>query len=171
MRAAINRMLELVHSEKVAPASTPLQEPPSQAKAPELPADDKGTLSVHEVGGVVVVNLTGGRVGWEGTIRLARRVQELLAAAHKKFLLIFAPSDVWSAAASIRALLDCHKLVEKHGGQLKLIVRNQQVSQGLEATKLSKSFEIYASESEALASFSPADASAASAFPGESDLR
>ena len=111
-------------------------------------------MTLRDAGDVAVFEFSGAFVSRDLCVPLPTRIQELLAAHRRKFLLVWLPSAIWSEE-TCAALLTSRKLIQDHSGELKLIVHSQQVKDVLQATRMAPILDTYSSEAEALAGFSP----------------
>src|SRR5439155_261222 len=98
---------------------------------------------------VVILDLSGRITMGEGTLILRDRIQKLLAAGDRKFLLNLADVD-YIDSSGLGELVTSFTTVRNHGGQLKLLNLTRRVQDLLQITKLLTVFEVFNNEAEAL---------------------
>jgi anti-sigma B factor antagonist len=110
------------------------------------------TISEHDTGSVVVLNVTGKLMGSENYSELSKKVTELIERGHALFVLNL--TDVANAdSTGIGELIVCLKRVKEKGGELKLANPSQKLESLLRITNLERIFDIHPSERSALRSF------------------
>jgi anti-sigma B factor antagonist len=114
------------------------------------------TITVRPVGGVVILDLAGKiRLG-EGNLDLHRTLRSLVDENKRQILLNLA--NVSSIDSSgLGELVSGYATLERNGGELKLLNLTERVTELLSITKLLTVFDVYDSESAALASYRPSD--------------
>jgi anti-sigma B factor antagonist len=98
---------------------------------------------------VVILDLSGRITMGEGTVVLRDRIQKLLSAGDRKFLLNVADVD-YIDSSGLGELVTSFTTVRNHGGELKLLNLTRRVQDLLQITKLLTVFESFDSEAEAL---------------------
>jgi anti-sigma B factor antagonist len=110
------------------------------------------TISEHDAGNVVILNVTGKLMGSENYNALSKKVTELIEQGHALFVLNL--NDVANAdSTGIGELIVCLKRVKEKGGELKLASPSQKLESLLRITNLERIFDIHPSERSALRSF------------------
>ena len=96
-------------------------------------------IRTHEIGGVMVVDISGRLSILDRQIREA--VQHLLKAGHRQFILKM--SDVsFIDSCGLGELVSIYSSVRNSGGNVRLLAPSQRVRQLLNTTKLDTIFEI-----------------------------
>ena len=98
---------------------------------------------------VVILDLSGRITMGEGTVILRDRIQRLLSAGDRKFLLNLADVD-YIDSSGLGELVTAFTTVRNKEGELKLLNLTRRVQDLLQITKLLTVFEAFDSESEAL---------------------
>ena len=108
--------------------------------------------SVREVQGVSVLDLKGKITIGSGDIQLRETINKLVEEGKKNILINM--RDVTTIDSSgIGELVGCYTSVTNKGGKLKLLHLPPKISDVLTVTQLITVFDVYESESEAIASF------------------
>jgi len=106
-------------------------------------------LKPRRLDDVIILDLSGRITIGEGTVILRDRIQKLLSAGDRKFLLNL--EDVnYIDSSGLGELVTTFTTVRNHGGQLKLLNLTRRVQDLLQITKLLTVFESFNSEAEAL---------------------
>ena len=111
-------------------------------------------LNIYErvVDDVTILDLNGDIIYGQGNITLRIAIRRLLNKGNKKILLNF--SGVKNADSSgISELASAFIAANREGGQLKLLNLTQKIQYLLEITKLTRVFDIYKNEADAIDSF------------------
>ena len=106
-------------------------------------------LNPRRLDDVVILDLSGRITMGEGTLILRDRIQKLLAAGDRKFLLNLADVD-YIDSSGLGELVTSFTTVRNHDGQLKLLNLTRRVQDLLQITKLLTVFEVFNNETEAL---------------------
>jgi anti-sigma B factor antagonist len=106
-------------------------------------------LNPRRLDDVVILDLSGRITMGEGTVILRDRIQKLLAAGDRKFLLNLADVD-YIDSSGLGELVSSFTTVRNQQGQLKLLNLTRRVQDLLQITKLLTVFEVFNSEAEAL---------------------
>jgi len=110
-------------------------------------------LRTREVGGVIVVDLSGQITLGEASAALRDEVRDQVTHGHPKILLNLA--DVtYIDSAGLGELTGSYTSVKNRGGQLKLLSLTKRVHDLMQITKLYTVFDVYDDEKKAIASFS-----------------
>jgi anti-sigma B factor antagonist len=109
-------------------------------------------LNQREVDGVTVVALDGRIVLGEESNALREKVKSLIAAGKKKIVLNMA-NVTFIDSAGLGTLVAAHHSAKTQGASLKLCHLGSKFQEVLQITKLLTVFDVYNSESEAVASF------------------
>jgi anti-sigma B factor antagonist len=108
--------------------------------------------SVRESGGVSIIDLKGKITIGSGDIQLRETINRLLEEGKKNILINM--QDVTTIDSSgIGELVGCYTSVTNKGGKLKLLHLPPKINDVLTVTQLITVFDVYESESEALASY------------------
>jgi anti-sigma B factor antagonist len=106
-------------------------------------------LNARRLDDVVILDLSGRITMGEGTLMLRERIQKLLQAGDRKFLLNLADVD-YIDSSGLGELVSSFTAVRNNGGLLKLLSLTKRVQDLLQITKLLTVFEVFNSEAEAL---------------------
>jgi anti-sigma B factor antagonist len=106
-------------------------------------------LNPRRLDDVVIMDLSGRITIGEGTLILRDRIQKLLDAGDRKFLLNLTDVD-YIDSSGLGELVTSFTTVRNHGGELKLLNLTKRVQDLLQITKLLTVFEVFNSEAEAL---------------------
>jgi anti-sigma B factor antagonist len=106
-------------------------------------------LNPRRLDDVVILDLSGRITMGEGTLILRDRIQKLLAAGDRKFLLNLADVD-YIDSSGLGELVTSFTTVRNQEGQLKLLNLTRRVQDLLQITKLLTVFEVFNDEAEAL---------------------
>lgn len=109
-------------------------------------------ISERQVGNVTILDMDGKITIGEGSVALRTAIRRLLEEGKKKILLNLANVG-YIDSSGIGELVSSYTAINKEGGQLKLLNLTQKLQDLLTITKLLTVFDVYDSESEALASF------------------
>lgn len=109
-------------------------------------------ISERQVGNVTILDMDGKITIGEGSVALRTAIRRLLEEGKKKILLNLAHVG-YIDSSGIGELVSSYTAINKEGGQLKLLNLTQKLQDLLTITKLLTVFDVYDSESEALASF------------------
>ena len=110
-------------------------------------------IEKRTVGGIQVLDCSGKITLGEGTMTVRNTVMDLLKAGEKKLVLNLADVN-YIDSSGIGELVRTYITVSSGGGQLKLLNLTKKIQELLQITKLLTVFQVYDSESAALASFS-----------------
>jgi len=110
-------------------------------------------ISTRKTASVIVIDVDGKMVLGEGDVEIKKTVDQLLEKGNKKFLLNLAKVP-YIDSSGLGEIIRCFTTLRKAGGQFKLLSPNQRILDLLTITKLLDVFDIYDSESTAVASFS-----------------
>ncbi len=108
-------------------------------------------LKPRRLDDVVILDLGGRITIGEGTIILREKIQKMLDAGDRKFLLNLADVD-YIDSSGLGELVTSFTTVRNLSGQLKLLNLTRRVQDLLQITKLLTVFESFTSEAEALKS-------------------
>jgi len=111
------------------------------------------TLSVRQVGDVSVVDMAGRVTLSEGSSVLCDTLHDLAAKGHNKILVNLGEVSYLDSSAIGELVSGC-TLVEKHGGQLKLLRVTTRVRNLFLITKSYTIFDVHEDETAAIRSFS-----------------
>jgi anti-sigma B factor antagonist len=103
-------------------------------------------------GDVRIIKITGRLDPGDGLDRLFEMVQKFVEEEEIEYLLDLR-SVTYISSTGVGSLIKCYRSVLKQKGHVKLLSPSQSVRNILAISKLDGVFEIYSSESEALASF------------------
>jgi anti-sigma B factor antagonist len=106
-------------------------------------------LNARRLDDVVILDLSGRITMGEGTLILRERIQKLLQAGDRKFLLNLADVD-YIDSSGLGELVSSFTAVRNSGGLLKLLNLTKRVQDLLQITKLLTVFEVFNNEAEAL---------------------
>jgi len=106
-------------------------------------------LNARRLDDVVILDLSGRITMGEGTLILRERIQRLLQAGDRKFLLNLADVD-YIDSSGLGELVSSFTTVRNQGGLLKLLSLTKRVQDLLQITKLLTVFEVFNNEAEAL---------------------
>ena len=110
-------------------------------------------ISTRKTASVIVIDVDGKMVLGEGDVEIKKTVDQLLGKGNKKFLLNLAKVP-YIDSSGLGEIIRCFTTLRKAGGQFKLLSPNRRILDLLTITKLLDVFDIYDSESTAVASFS-----------------
>ena len=109
-------------------------------------------MRTREVGGVIVVDLSGQITLGEASAALRDEVRDQVNHGHQKILLNL--GDVtYIDSAGLGELTGSYTSVKNKGGQLKLLSLTKRVSDLMQITKLYTVFDVFDDEKKAIASF------------------
>ena len=108
--------------------------------------------SVREVRGVEVLDLKGKITIGSGDVQLRETINKLVEDG-KKHILINMKDVTTIDSSGIGELVGCYTSVTNKGGRLKLLHLPPKISDVLTVTQLITVFDVYESESEAVASY------------------
>jgi anti-sigma B factor antagonist len=111
-------------------------------------------LNIYErqVDDVTILDLNGDIIFGQGNVTLRIAIRRLLNKGNKKILLNFSGVKL-ADSSGIGELASAFIAADREGGQLKLLNLTQKIQYLLEITKLSRVFDIYKNEAEAIESF------------------
>jgi anti-sigma B factor antagonist len=109
-------------------------------------------ISERQAGDVTILDLEGKVTIGEGSVALRSAIRRLLGEGKNKILLNLG-SVGYIDSSGIGELVSSFTAVNKEGGSLKLLNLTQKIQDLLAITKLLTVFDVYDSESDALASF------------------
>src|SRR5947209_11555530 len=109
-------------------------------------------LNPRRLDDVVILDLSGRITMGEGTLVLRDRIQKLLTAGDRKFLLNLADVD-YIDSSGLGELVTSFTTVRNQGGQLKLLNLTRRVHDLLQITKLLTVFDVHEDEAKAISSF------------------
>lgn len=109
-------------------------------------------ISERQAGDVTILDLGGKITIGEGSVALRSAIRRLLGEGKHKLLLNLG-SVGYIDSSGIGELVSSFTAVNKEGGTLKLLNLTQKIQDLLAITKLLTVFDVFESESEALASF------------------
>ncbi len=110
------------------------------------------TITQRQLDDVVMLDLAGRITIGEGTIILRERIQKMLDAGDKKFLLSLADVD-YIDSSGLGELVSSFTRVKNQEGELKLLALTRRVRDLMQITKLLTVFDVYDDEAEAINSF------------------
>jgi anti-sigma B factor antagonist len=108
--------------------------------------------SVREVRGVSILDLKGKITIGSGDVQLRETINKLVEDG-KKHILINMQEVTTIDSSGIGELVGCYTSVTHKGGKLKLLHLPPKISDVLTVTQLITVFDVYESESEAIASY------------------
>ncbi|MBI4462251.1 MAG: STAS domain-containing protein [Acidobacteria bacterium] len=109
-------------------------------------------VSKRDVGGVVVLDLSGRITLGEPSAHLRETLRQLLGQGQKKILLNLA-EVAYIDSSGLGELVSGFTTVKNQGGQLKLLNLTKKVNDLLQVTKLYTVFEVHDNEASAVQSF------------------
>jgi anti-sigma B factor antagonist len=110
-------------------------------------------IEKRTVGGVQILDCSGKITLGEGTIAVRNAVMDTMKEGGTKMILNLADVN-YIDSSGIGELVRTYITVSSSGGQLKLLNLTKKIQELLQITKLLTVFQVYESESAALASFS-----------------
>ncbi len=110
------------------------------------------TITQRQLDDVVMLDLAGRITIGEGTIILRERIQKMLNAGDKKFLLSLADVD-YIDSSGLGELVSSFTKVKNQDGDLKLLQLTRRVRDLMQITKLLTVFDVYDDEAAAINSF------------------
>jgi len=110
------------------------------------------TITQRQLDDVVMLDLAGRITIGEGTIILRERIQKMLNAGDKQFLLSLADVD-YIDSSGLGELVSSFTKVKNQDGDLKLLQLTRRVRDLMQITKLLTVFDVYDDEAEAINSF------------------
>ncbi len=110
-------------------------------------------IEKRAIGDVHILDCSGKITLGEGTMAVRNTVMDVLKDGHKKMILNLADVN-YIDSSGIGELVRTYITVSSSGGQLKLLNLTKKIQELLQITKLLTVFQVYDSESAALASFS-----------------
>ena len=109
-------------------------------------------ISERPSGDVTILDMDGKITIGEGSVALRTAIRRLLEEGKKKILLNLARVS-YIDSSGIGELVSSYTAINKDGGELKLLNLTQKLQDLLTITKLLTVFDVYESETEALASY------------------
>ena len=110
------------------------------------------TITQRQLDDVVMLDLAGRIAIGEGTVILRERIQKMLNAGDRKFLLRLADVD-YIDSSGLGELVSSFTKVKNQDGDLKLLQLTRRVRDLMQITKLLTVFDVYDDEAEAINSF------------------
>ena len=110
------------------------------------------TITQRQLDDVVMLDLTGRITIGEGTVILRERIQKMLNAGDRKFLLRLADVD-YIDSSGLGELVSSFTKVKNQDGDLKLLQLTRRMRDLMQITKLLTVFDVYDDEAEAINSF------------------
>ena len=110
------------------------------------------TITQRQLDDVVMLDLTGRITIGEGTVILRERIQKMLNAGDRKFLLSLADVD-YIDSSGLGELVSSFTKVKNQDGDLKLLQLTRRMRDLMQITKLLTVFDVYDDEAEAINSF------------------
>lgn len=110
------------------------------------------TIAERQSGDVTILDMDGKITIGEGSVALRSAVRRLLEENKKKILLNLAKVG-YIDSSGIGELVSSYTAINKDNGELKLLNLTQKLQDLLTITKLLTVFDVYESETDALASF------------------
>jgi anti-sigma B factor antagonist len=107
----------------------------------------------RQAGDVTVLDLEGKITIGEGSVSLRSAIRRLLEEGKKKILLNLAGVSYVDSSGIGELVASYTSVVNKEGGQLKLLKLTQKIQDLLAITKLLTVFDVYEEETSALSSF------------------
>lgn len=108
-------------------------------------------IKQKEVDGITVLELSGEMYGGPDNVKLVDTISELIS--DKKLDLVINLAKVkWISSTGLGILVSARSRYAKEGGVIKLCNPNDRVLGILQVTRLNLIFDVYGSESEAIAS-------------------
>jgi len=109
-------------------------------------------LDLRESKGVTILDITGRVIAGGGDQMLQEAIDTLVAAGRTRIVVNLSGVD-FIDSAGMGELVASHRMVERFGGQLKILKPHSRVETSLATAKLLPVFEIFDDESEAIDSF------------------
>jgi anti-sigma B factor antagonist len=109
-------------------------------------------ISERQAGDITVLDMSGKITIGEGSVALRTAIRRLLEEGKKRILLNLAGVG-YIDSSGIGELVSSYTAIGKDGGQLKLLHLTEKLRDLLTITKLLTVFDVYETESEALASY------------------
>ena len=106
-------------------------------------------LNPRRLDDITILDLSGRITIGEGTLILRDRIQKLLGAGERKFLVNLADVD-YIDSSGLGELVSSFTTVRNQGGELKLLNLTRRVQDLLQITKLLTVFEVFNNEAAAL---------------------
>jgi anti-sigma B factor antagonist len=116
-------------------------------------ASGRMKIAARQIGEISVVDVQGVVTVGEGNIMFRRVVTGLLEGGSKRILLNLRGVE-YVDSSGLGELVQTHTVLQRQGGQLKIVNPNQKVQDLLKATGLHKVFDVYKDEESAIQSFS-----------------
>ena len=110
------------------------------------------TINQRRLDDVVALDLAGRITIGEGSVMLRQRIQKMLNAGDKKFLLNLADVD-YIDSSGLGELVSSFTKVKNQEGELKILALTRRVRDLMQITKLLTVFDVYDDEAEAIKSF------------------
>jgi anti-sigma B factor antagonist len=110
-------------------------------------------IEKRTVGDVLILDCSGKITLGEGTMAIRNTVMDLLKDGEKKIVMNLADVN-YIDSSGIGELVRTYITVSSGGGQMKLLSLTKKIQELLQITKLLTVFQVYDSESAAVASFS-----------------
>ena len=110
------------------------------------------TINQRRLDDVVALDLAGRITIGEGSVMLRQRIQKMLNAGDKKFLLNLADVD-YIDSSGLGELVSSFTRVKNQEGELKILALTRRVRDLMQITKLLTVFDVYDDEAEAIKSF------------------
>jgi anti-sigma B factor antagonist len=107
---------------------------------------------MHEVNGVIVIELSGRITLGDGSVLLRDQIREELAKGKEQILLNLADVS-YMDSSGLGELISAYTSVKNRGGEVKLLNLTRRVRDLTEIVKLYTVFDIYDDEASAVASF------------------
>ena len=111
------------------------------------------SIGVHRVGDVAIIDLSGKFTLTDAPGRIRDTVAGVLESGARNILLNLAEVTLMDSAAGIGELVISYTRTLRHGGRLKLLNANKNISHILQLTRLDTIFEMYENEDAAVGSF------------------
>jgi anti-sigma B factor antagonist len=111
---------------------------------------------VHEINGVIVIDLSGRITLGDGSVLLRDQIREELAKGNKQILLNLADVS-YMDSSGLGELISAYTSVKNRGGEVKLLKLTRRVRDLMEIVKLYTVFDIYDDEASGIASFTNED--------------
>lgn len=112
--------------------------------------------TVHEINGVIVIDLSGRITLGDGSVLLRDQIREELAKGNKQILLNLADVS-YMDSSGLGELISAYTSVKNRGGEVKLLKLTRRVRDLMEIVKLYTVFDIYDDEASGIASFTNED--------------
>ena len=109
-------------------------------------------ISERQVDDVTILDFDGDIIFGQGNVTLRIAIRRLLNKGNKKILLNFSGVK-YADSSGIGELASAFIAADREGGQLKLLNLTEKIQYLLEITKLSRVFDIYKNEADAIDSF------------------